>query len=89
MSGIPEEQDHLPHDKDCKDRENCNCDHVICGDCCWECNPPKIGKCVECGLERELDKIDYCADCTRLIERERETGRCGHCGRLLLECNCD
>ena len=29
---------HLPHDRDCKDREGCDCSHDTCVDCCWECN---------------------------------------------------
>lgn len=31
------EDQHYPHDKNCQDRENCECDNVTCENCCWEC----------------------------------------------------
>lgn len=32
------EDQHFPHDKDCVDREDCECDNITCEGCCWECN---------------------------------------------------
>jgi len=49
-----------------------------------------IGRCVECKLDGvEVDEISYCKECVRKLEWQRETGRCGWCGRPVLECVCD
>jgi hypothetical protein len=47
------------------------------------------GVCTCCHLFRMLDSIQYCEECTRRLEKQEETGRCGWCGRPVLECVCD
>ena len=44
-----DKDEHWPHDKDCRTRENCQCENTTCEDCCWECKAqPRLPSCDQC-----------------------------------------
>ena len=50
-----------------------------------------FGICAICKIKEPLplDDVGICEECNRKLDKQLETGRCGWCGRLVMECVCD
>ena len=48
-----------------------------------------FGICWCCQEELPLDNSDTCETCANKLNKQKETGRCSWCGRLVLDCDCD
>jgi hypothetical protein len=38
VCGIWTTNPHEPHDRGCT-HNDCQCDHIVCSGCCWDCKP--------------------------------------------------